>query len=640
MKKIVLFFVSFIYVSLFSQSELQRISDIEQKGLGQNRIAPQVQAINNSDFIYHRCEWKVDPAVYYINGKVTTHFIPNAVITQMEFDLSDSLQVDSVKYHGANISFTHNLEILNVNFSSALPASSVDSVTVFYQGAPATTGFGSFDTSMHAGIPVLWTLSEPYGAKDWWPCKQNLYDKIDSVDIVVTSPSQYTAASNGILAHDIVTGITRTCTWKHRYPIAAYLVCFAVTNYSVYTHFVPFNGDTVEVINYVYPEDIINAQNGTANIIAQMQLFDTLFGAYPFTNEKYGHAQCNFGGGMEHQTITFLGGFSYELLSHELAHHWFGDKVTCGSWHDIWLNEGFASYLSGLCYEHFAPTLYWMPFKQGRISYITSLPDGAVYCADTVNVPRIFDSRLSYAKGAMILHTLRWVIGDSAFYAGVRNYLNDPSLAYNFARTNDLKQHLETASGQNLSWYFNDWLYGEGFPSYSISWSQDSTNLVTFTINQAQSHLSVPFFELPLPIKFKNGSQDTIIRFNNTFSGEPFSAQLSFQADSLIFDPEYWIISANNTINNINQLTIENSISVYPNPSVDMLMIEFGNSFSGDAQLKITDADGKLVLEKSIVLSTTTNQNRIDVSALVTGVYFVSVETREETYTMKFVKGR
>ncbi|MDQ3111823.1 MAG: T9SS type A sorting domain-containing protein [Bacteroidota bacterium] len=639
MEKIILFFAFLIPCSLFSQSELQFISQAEQKGFGQNRIAPQSQAINNSDFIYHRCEWNIDPAVYYINGKVTTYFIPNSTITQMEFDLSDSLQVDSVKFHGSNISFTHSAEILGINFPSSLPASAVDSVTAFYHGIPPSTGFGSYDTSMHAGVPVLWTLSEPYGAKDWWPCKQNLYDKIDSIDILVTSPAIYTTASNGILAKDTVIGIYRTCTWKHRYPIAAYLVCFATTNYSVYTHLVPFNGDTVTVINYAYPEDIVNAQNGTANIISQMQLFDTLFGAYPFADEKYGHAQCNFGGGMEHQTITFVGGFSYELLSHELGHHWFGDKVTCGSWHDIWLNEGFASYLSGICYEHFAPTLYWMPFKQGRISYITSLPDGSVYCPDTVNIPRIFDGRLSYAKGAMVLHTLRWVIGDSAFYAGVRNYLNDVSRAYNFARTIDLQQHLEAASGQNLTWYFDDWIYGEGFPSYTISWSQSANNIATFTVNQSQSHASVPFYELPLPIRFKNATQDTIIRVSNTFSGQPFSVQLSFQADSLIFDPDYWIISANNTINNVQQQEIDYSFELYPNPAGNQLFIHAGNAYSGNAVTKIYDAAGKLVLENNFIFSNSSSTEMINTEKLEKGAYFISVQTERNNFTMKFIKG-
>lgn len=638
MKKVFLFFLCIVSLSLFAQSELQSISLHEQKAFTANRTAPQTLAINNSDFIYQRCEWNVDPAVYFISGKITTHFIPNNSITQMEFDLSDSLQADSVVYHSINIPFTHNLEILSASFPSSLPASVIDSISVFYHGQPPSTGFGSFDTSSHAGVPVLWTLSEPYGAKDWWPCKQNLSDKIDSVDIIVTCPAIYRTASNGILTLDTVTGTSRTCVWKHRHPIATYLVCFAVSNYTVYTDLVPFNGDTVKVINYVYPEDLATAQGGTVNIPSQMQLYDTLFGEYPFADEKYGNTECNFGGGMEHQTMTFVGGFSYELLSHELAHHWFGDKVTCGSWHDIWLNEGFASYCSGLCYEHFAPSLYWMPFKQGRISHITSQPDGSVYCGDTVNIPRIFDDRLSYAKGAMILHTLRWVIGDSAFYAGVRNYLNDPALAYNFATTDDLKQHLEASGGQNLSWYFNDWFYGEGFPSYTINWSQDVNNLVTFTVNQSQSHASVPFFELPLPIKFKNPLNDTIIRVQNNFSGETFTVQLSFTADSLIFDPDYWIISANNTVNAIHHPEIDHTISLFPNPANDHITLHTGNAFAGSAVVEIKDVAGKLVKKEGMTLTESLPDHEIDLTGIARGIYFISVQTGDEIINRKFVK--
>ena len=369
----------------------------------------------------------------------------------------------------------------------------------------------------------------------------------------------------------------------------------------------------------------------------QMQLYDTLFGAYPFTNEKYGHTECGFSGGMEHQTMTFVGGFSYELISHELGHHWFGDKVTCASWHDIWLNEGFASYLSGLCYEHYTPNVYWMPFKQGRISYITSLPDGSVYCPDTLNVNRIFDDRLSYAKGAMILHTMRWVIGDSAFYAGVRNYLNQ--FAYGFATANDLKANLEAASGQNLTWYFNDWYYGQGYPSYTISYGQDANNLVTFTVNQTQSDPSVSFFELPLPIEFKNATWDTIVRVNHTFSGQTFSIQLPYHIDSLLFDPQYWIISANNHVANVNQYAIDNSVSIFPNPASGQLFIQTGNGFTGNATSRIYDAEGRLVLKTDFHFNGAAAQNEIDVSSLDKGFYFIELNVDSKNYMLKFVKG-
>lgn len=638
MKKALLCLACLFGVSAMAQNPLESISRQEGKAAQIRQSAPALLAADNSNFIYQRCEWTVDPAVRFISGNITTYFIPDLLLSQVEFDLSDSLTVDSVLYHGTPIVFSHLPgDILQTNLPSAI--STLDSVTVFYHGPPPSgQGFGSFTVSTHGpnNTPVAWTLSEPYGAKDWWPCKQNLSDKIDSVDIIVHTPSAYRVASNGLLVTETVNGNQRSCAWHHRHPVAAYLVCFSVTDYAVYSDRVPFAGDTVEILNYVYPEDSAMAASSTANVIAQMQLYDTLFGAYPFTDEKYGHAQCGFGGGMEHQTMTFVGGFSYELLSHELAHHWFGDKVTCASWHDIWLNEGFASYLSGICYEHFWPGLYWPIFKQGRIGYITSQPDGAVYCADTVNVPRIFDDRLSYAKGAMILHTLRWVIGDSAWYAGVNNYLDDPALAYGFATTNDLKTHWENACGQNLTWYFNDWFYGEGYPSYTISWSQDQNNLVTFTVNQSQSHASVAFFELPLPIRFKNSSQDTTIRVDHTFSGESFSVQLSFAADSLLFDPDYWIISANNQVNEVQELSIDQSLTVYPNPAGGDLYIDAGNALSGDAEYFVYDAQGKQILQGYFVLSAV--PQKLFVGGLAPGVYCLRIKHDDENRVTTFVK--
>ena len=634
MRNSILILILFNFTKVISAqiSDMELLYEAERKAFHSGQQVPAIQALNNYNLSYQRMYWEINPAINYIKGYVSSHFQPNAAMSQIEFDMSNQLTVDSIVYHNTHLGFTQIAgDILQINFPTAV--SQPDSLCIYYQGVPGFTGFGSFVQSTHDTVPIIWTLSEPYGAKDWWPCKQNLQDKVDSIDVIIRCPQGNRAASNGILVSEAVAGSDNIFHWKHRYPIATYLICLAVTNYSVYSDFVPFGGDTVEVLNYVYPEDLALAQSTTPNIIEQMQLYDTLFGLYPFHREKYGHAQMGWGGGMEHQTFTFMGGWSYELMAHELAHQWFGDKVTCGSWEDIWLNEGFATYLSGLCYEHLDP-VWWMPFKEGRINNITSQPNGSVFCSDTTDVGRIFSGRLTYAKGGMILHTLRWLMGDSAFYQGVRDYLNDASIAYNFAKTTQFISHMEQAYGQSLTWYFSDWYYGEGYPSYQISWSQDGSNQVSLTVNQTQSHISVPFFQLPIPIQFKNQTADTIVVFQHDFSGQSFTANLSFQVDSIIFDPQRWIISKDNVLSGINEMAEVGSIKNYPNPTADAINISFPE-LGVKAVVQLTDVYGRLIISEEIY--STGNVFSLSVDYLEEGVYFLVISTSKEKTATKVV---
>jgi len=308
----------------------------------------------NYDLKYHRLEWTVDPSEDKIEGQVTSFFIADENLNSIVFDLADNMIVSKVSQRGNELGFLQNSnDELIINLASTQNKGTLDSLTVFYGGNPVSSGFGSFETNVHgaSNIPILWTLSEPYGAKGWWPCKQDLIDKIDSIDVYITHPKIYRAASNGLLLSETLNGLQKTTHWKHKYPIPAYLIAIAVTNYSVYEDHVD-NGN-FDIINYVYPENLNNAKAGTAVTPAIMDLFGSLFEPYPYADEKYGHAQFGWGGGMEHTTMTFMGSWGRSLIAHELAHQWFGNKITCGSWEDIWLNEGFATYLDGLVVENF-----------------------------------------------------------------------------------------------------------------------------------------------------------------------------------------------------------------------------------------------------------------------------------------------
>ena len=535
---------------------------------------------SNYDLVYQRAEWTVDPAVRYIKGAITSHLKPiKSGVDQIWFDLDNALIVDSVYYHSRKIPFTQTEEeLLRLDLPAALTENVLDSVTVFYQGVPPTTGHGSFEQRLHNQAPIIWTLSEPYGARDWWPCKQSLTDKIDSIDILVKVPLGNKVASNGILVKEEQQDQQLLYHWKHRYPIVTYLVAIAATNYVAFSNKVPYQDQNIEVLNYVYPESAAVLKPQSESIVGMMQLFNELFGLYPFAKEKYGHAQFSWGGGMEHQTMSFMGSFNYDLMAHELAHQWFGYKVTCGSWHDIWVNEGFATYLTGLTKEHLSTPDVWRAWKASKIASVTSDAGGSVWVPDTTNVNRIFSSRLSYNKGAYLLHMLRWVVGDDAFYTGIRNYLDDPKLAYGFATATDVKRHLEASSGKDLSEFFEDWYYGEGYPIYSLAYEQHD-NLLSVKISQASSAAdAVDFFEMPVPVLFRNanGSQEKLVVFDHNSQEQIFDVEVPFEVAEVVFDPELWLLTRNPTISRgITGLEdeIARKIKLYPNPSSSRLTI-------------------------------------------------------------------
>lgn len=505
----------------------------------------------NYDVKYHRLEWQVSPEVRYISGVITTHFIPlTSGFNQIYFDLHSVMTVNSVSYHGTSCSFSQlgSHELL-ITFPSTLAAGVLDSVSVDYEGNPPTTGFGAYATqNVCTSVPAMWTLSEPYGARDWWPCKQDLNDKIDQIDVYITTPAAYDGVANGILMSETTSGSDKIYHWRHTHPIPAYLIAIAVSDYNIDADVLALSTGGLPMVNYLYTCNSTSA--ATINGITEpvMQLYIDKFGNYPYSDEKYGHAQFGWGGGMEHTTVSFMGGFSHMLIAHELAHQWFGDKITCGSWAHIWLNEGFATYLEGLTYENGLGPNTWANWKQSKINNVTSQAGGSVWVDDTTSVGRIFSSRLSYDKGALLLNMLRWKLGDTDFFQGIHNYINDPALAYHYAVTSDLQAHLEAVSGQDLDEFFADWFYGQGYPTYTISWTQNAMQQVTVQIFQAPSHASVPFFNIPVPVRFNGAGQNAILVFDPTVNGQVFTEQLNFSVTSVDFDPSRWLCAKSSVV--------------------------------------------------------------------------------------------
>ena len=491
----------FLFANAFAQEPdphfIERKAKAEQDYFEMKSGFAEPASYASYDLTYQRMEWEIDPAVRYIKGKITSYFKSQTnQLNAIEFDLHQQLTIDSVLQNGQIINYSATGKKITLELTRNLSEGQTDSVAIYYQGEPANSGFGSFSQSTHNDVPVIWTLSEPYGALEWWPCKQSLSDKIDSIDIIVTSPEMYRTASNGVLVSETVSEQKRRMHWKHRYPITTYLDEIAVTNYVNYSDSLQLeDGRFIEIQNFVYPEYESTARKNTPVTAEIMEVFNTLIGEYPFADEKYGHAQFGWRGGMEHQTMSFMYNFGFELVAHELAHQWFGNYITLGSWQDIWLNEGFATYLSGLAYENLLDGVWWPRYKQLNHNQIISQPGGSVFVEDTTSVSRIFSGRLSYSKGAYLLHMLRWILGDEAFFAAIQNYFYDPEVANDFARTNDLVKHFENAGDTILTEFFDDWFYGEGFPVYSAEFSQTNPQNLKMKLSQNPSHNSVDFFE-------------------------------------------------------------------------------------------------------------------------------------------------
>lgn len=631
-----LFLLLFISFSFAQTTETEMESMVEAEMKAASNVMSFVVNPNtlNYDLTHAELRLSVDPADYFVAGTVknTVTFLEDT--STITFDLANELSVTSAKQGTTNLTFDQNgnNEIV-VTLPTQANSGTSTTIEITYSGAPPVNGFAAFAAENHAGTPVMWTLSEPFGARDWWPCKQDLNDKMNSVDFYITAPAQYTSVANGLEQSAIANGDgTKTTHFFHNYPIPAYLVAFAVTNYQTFTQTAGIE-TPFPIVNYIYPENYSSATTQLAETLPIMNLFETLFEPYPFKNEKYGHAQFGWGGGMEHTTVSFMGSFGRSLIAHELGHQWFGDKITCGSWNDIWLNEGFAEYLSGLVVENLDGDDSFTAWKNTKINNITSQPSGAVYLTDTeaTNVNRIFSSRLTYNKGSMVVNMLRFKLGDEAFFLGMRNYLADADLAYKYAVSTDLQEHLEIVYGGSLDEFFNDWLYNQGYPTYTIIAQNFGAGQAKITVNQTQSHPSVSFFEMPVPIRLLGaGGQtfDTVV--NNTTNGQQFIVSVPFVVTGVQFDPKRNIISKNNTATLSNEsFNFEDAIVVSPNPANDEIHIQMPLDLTLES-VEIFNNLGQLISTKSTA--------DFSVSNFSSGIHFLKIVTSEGTFHKKIIK--
>jgi aminopeptidase N len=398
--------------------------------------------------------------------------------------------------------------------------------------------------------------------------------------------------------------------------------------------------DSMPVTHYIYPENLATAKQYIEKTPAMLKIFSDKFGLYPFIKEKYGHAQFGWSGGMEHQTCTSLGGFGDILIAHELSHQWFGDMVTCKTWQDIWLNEGFATFCEGIYTEAISGHDAYVTYMKSKMSSAVSA-SGSVYVEDISNVGSIFNTNRSYSKGSVILHMLRGILGDSLFFQAMRTYLHKSDLAYNSVSTSDFQKAVEDVYGSSLDYFFNEWIYGKNYPKYFISWStlsgENSSYITSITVEQTTNE-SPSYFTMPVQIKLSNAVTDTTVTLFNDKQSQTFAITTSFKPATIVFDPNSNILKVESTTQVDGRFTENKDFSLqqnYPNPFNPTTTIVYYLAHAGNVKLSIYDCLGKEVMTPvDGYTGSGVHEIKVNASSLASGVYYYSLSNA----TAKIVK--
>ena len=594
------------------------------------------------DVQWYFLQLSVNDSNTFLAGSATVLTMVTAdTLSRFVLDFTDSLTVDSVKAGREDISWDHTQGFLTVRPAAPWHREEPAEVTVYYHGFAPTGGFFSAVTSKEDQEwhqRVTWTLSEPFAAREWFPCKQDLRDKADSSAVWITVDTGLVAGSNGLLQGvDTLAGEGKVrYRWHHHHPIDYYLISFAVSAYRVvdqYAHDIRQPGDSLLIRNLIYRDPAFLEKNrenmeATVNLI---ELYSRLFGPYPFSDEKYGHCLAPMGGGMEHQTMTTAASLAFLLVAHEMAHQWFGDYVTCATWQDIWINEGFASYVEYIALENMKSREEANKWMERAHDQALKEDDGSVYVPleDIDDVWRIFSGRLSYKKGASILHMMRYELDDDTlFYRVLDTYLE--TFGDSTATGRDFEEVLEQVSGDDFGWFFDQWYYGRGYPRFGFVWYQRNDTLF---INCEESPSgSTPFFRTHLDFLVHTTGGDTLVRYLVDEPYEDFALPLKEVATGVTVDPRGWVLKKIDNISHVINPGNEEWPYVYPNPAGDEVNIYLPTA-AGVTLVEVMNSGGQKVLVKSLPMTPC----QLSLATLPEGFYLLRISNGNRVWVRKLV---
>lgn len=472
---------------------------------------------------------------------------------------------------------------VTVNLPAAVNTGQSFQVRIGYHGTPNTNApnelfsTNPYYASTHSGVPVVYSHSQPYGSRRWWPSKDHPSDKATTTVQRIIVPNNtghdLKAISNGVLEQTQVNGNETTFVWRNDWPIATYLLSIAVSNYiyvgTTYTGL--DNVTTMPLGHWIYPERFNDEGSGHVGTLQAMNFFASKFGEYPFIDQKYETATWNITWAIEHQTCTSMPGSASSGVGngltrrniHELAHQWFGDKVTCADWDHLWLQEGMATFCEALFFQYLYGDQYYR-------NYIAGWNPSSSTPAVGPNSDRFSDGTV-YAKGGWIFHMLRGVLGDEAFFQGCRNFLSHgftTAVSQPPGAPIDLQTAMEQGAGLSagsLATFFNQWLYSPSTnyawrPSYSMTAPYDPVN--KSVLIELDQHQGLTDFSMPVQVRFTDAANNTTT-VKVPAGSSTFIAQMgNFVPLTAELDPDRWILK--NLRANINTSSLPKAIVGQP----------------------------------------------------------------------------
>jgi len=562
--------------------------------------------------------------------------------------INTSILVNEVGMAGAE--FEHSQDTLTITLDRVYESGEIVEVSIDYFHKNVE------DNGVYVSGGFFFTDFEPEGARKCFPCYDRPSDKA-TTDLTAKVPSNVLLGSNGRLADSTTVADTTWFHWISRDPVPTYLVVIsAKKNWNldiVYWDRPSTPGDPMPI--RFYYNDGENPTSMEQKVPLMADWFSQHFGEHPFEKDGFATLNNEFAwGGMENQSLTSLcpGCWSESLICHEFAHQWFGDMISPGTWADLWLNEGFATWSESLWWEMDGGyAAYKSDVDNNASIYMSSNPGWPVYNPEWIeNTPgngTLFNYAITYCKSSCMLHLLRYSLGDEKFFQAIYNYGTDTvNFRYKNTVTEDFQAKLEESSGIELGWFFESWVKEPNHPIYANEYSfadlGNGTWNVNFLVNQVQSN--APFFPIPieLTVYFLDGS-DTVVRTMNNENQEFFWFNFDKQPVSLFFDKDNEIVIKQATLAvGIDEEHIGNQSfglsQNYPNPTSSSTTITYSLPDNALVSLGLFNISGKKVMD---LINTEkqrgTHSFTFDVSTQPAGIYYYSLHAEGFTATKKLI---